>query len=69
MRRIATPNDNGNSGSSIATPSKLHNRGRDSSREIVRAAVAYTETCVRKAPLVGGIARKIESYNSAYRLA
>jgi hypothetical protein len=30
--------------------------------------VAYTETCVRKAPLVGGVARKIESYNSVYRL-
>ncbi|MGC1856772.1 MAG: hypothetical protein WA725_08445, partial [Pseudolabrys sp.] len=28
MRRIAAPNDNGNSGSSIATPSRLHKRGR-----------------------------------------
>ena len=26
MRRIAAPNDNGNSGSSIATPSRLHRR-------------------------------------------
>jgi hypothetical protein len=28
MRRIATPNDNENSDSSIATPSRLHKRGR-----------------------------------------
>jgi hypothetical protein len=28
MRRIAAPNDNGNSGNSIATPSRLHKRGR-----------------------------------------
>jgi hypothetical protein len=72
MRRIATLNDNGNSGSSIATPSRLHKRGRGTQK-----------LDVRRSPLGGtlkhlgieilaemvGIAQKIESYNSAYRLA
>jgi hypothetical protein len=38
MRRIAAPNDNGNSGSSIATPSRLHKLKLE---EFVWATVAY----------------------------
>ena len=39
MRRIAAPNDNGNSGNSIATPSRLH-KPVELFREFVWAAVA-----------------------------
>jgi hypothetical protein len=48
MRWIATPNDNGNSGSSIATPSRLHKREPASTSLMPIAAVltVHRRQCV-----------------------
>jgi hypothetical protein len=65
MRRIATLNENGNSGSSIATPSRLHKRGRAQAAKNLLGPPRRTQKLVcASRRLLAGIARKIESYNS-----
>src|SRR5262245_40140861 len=65
MRRIATLNDNGNSGSSIATPSRLHKRGRaQAAKNLLEPAWRTQKLVCASGRLLAGIARKIESHNS-----
>ena len=47
-RRIAAPNDNGNSGSSIATPSRLHKRGRIASLIDASSLIFFVPTLAFK---------------------
>ena len=63
MHRIATLNDNGNSGSSIATPSRLHKRGRGTQKlDVRRSPLGGTlkHLGIEILAEMAGIAQKIE---------